>query len=182
MTGTKLLIHVCCAPCFVAPYYDMTKKGMDITAFWYNPNIHPYTEYKQRLGSFCEFCDREAIQTTIQDDYALEAFISKAINSQKSRCTACYELRLQQTAKIAAERGFDAFTSTLFYSRYQDHVLMRAIADQAALDFGVKFYYQDFRSFWQEGIELSKEQGMYRQKYCGCIFSERDRYLKKAKQ
>jgi predicted adenine nucleotide alpha hydrolase (AANH) superfamily ATPase len=155
---------------------------MDITAFWYNPNIHPYTEYKQRMSTLREFCQREAIQSIIQDDYALEAFISMAVNGQESRCKSCYVLRLQETAKQAAEGGFDAFTSTLFYSVYQDHELMRSIAEKAARDFGVYFYYQDFRAFWQEGIELSKAQDMYRQKYCGCIFSERDRYLKKAKQ
>ncbi len=155
---------------------------MDITAFWYNPNIHPYTEYNLRLASLQEFSAREGIQIVVQDIYALDEFLSMASRLGVERCKGCYELRLRKAAEYAAECGFDAFTSTLLYSRYQNHELICEVAENAAREYGVKFHYQDLRIFWQQGIELSKEQEMYRQKYCGCIYSERDRYQKREKK
>lgn len=175
----KLLIHVCCAPCLVAPYYDMISRGMDITAFWYNPNIHPFTEYQQRLRSLQDFIHRESIPLILKDEYDLDLFLQKTVSLGKDRCASCYEIRLEQSAICAAENGFDAFSSTLLYSRYQNHELMCNVAQRMADKYHIEFYYQDFRNFWQQGIQLSKEQEMYRQKYCGCIYSERDRYLKK---
>lgn len=171
-------MHACCGPCLAAPYRHLQSEGMEMAVFWYNPNIHPFTEYKARKDSLLAFCKDSGIEIIVQDDYALESFLSQALMRGVERCESCYELRLRQCALRAAEAGFEAFSSTLLYSRYQNHDLICAIANKAAEDYGVQFYYQDFRIYWQEGIELSKELGMYRQKYCGCIFSERDRYLK----
>ncbi len=171
-------MHVCCAPCFVAPYYDLIKSGQSVSAFWYNPNIHPFTEYKARLTTLRDFTDREGIEMVCRDDYDLEGFLTMAISSDSKRCEGCYRLRIEACAKTAAERGYGAFSSTLLYSRYQKHELIREIAEEMAHQYNVKFYYADFRQLWQQGIDLSKEQEMYRQKYCGCIFSERDRYQK----
>ena len=98
----------------------------------------------------------------------------KAIKAD--RCRMCYTWRLGQTARFASENGFSAFSSTLFYSIYQQHDLMREIAERFAERYGVEFYYEDFRSGWQEGIDISREMGLYRQGYCGCVFSEEERY------
>ena len=92
------------------------------------------------------------------------------------RCSMCYTWRLENAVRYAAEHGFDTFTSTLFYSIYQQHELMRETAQRYANMYGISFYYEDFRVGWQEGIDISKDMGLYRQSYCGCIFSEEERY------
>jgi len=177
MSAPKILFHTCCAPCLVAPYNELINEGMDITVFWYNPNIHPYLEYKARFGSFLEFVARESIKSIVNDDYDLEGFLSVAQNEPIKRCNGCYRIRLEQTVKTAAEGGFGLFSTTLLYSRYQNQEEIVSIGKELALQYGIEFYDRDFRSLWNEGIKLSKEQGMYRQKYCGCIYSERDRYM-----
>jgi len=92
------------------------------------------------------------------------------------RCVFCWRIRLRKTAQLAAQRGFDGFTSSLLYSRHQDHAAIRELGERMAEETGHAFVYEDFRVFWQEGIRLSKEWGIYRQPYCGCCFSEYDRY------
>jgi predicted adenine nucleotide alpha hydrolase (AANH) superfamily ATPase len=95
---------------------------------------------------------------------------------EADRCQACYYLRLSYTAKIARSQAFDGFTTTLLYSRYQKHEWIKSTAESLAKEYGVSFYYHDFRAGWSEGIRISKEAGMYRQPYCGCIYSEKERY------
>ena len=115
------------------------------------------------------------------ENYMLREFLSKALQAEKAengRCRMCYTWRLDQSAKFAAENGFDAFTSTLFYSIYQQHELMKETSEHFAKVYGVEFLYEDFRPGWQEGIDKSHELELYRQPYCGCIFSEEERYSK----
>ena len=95
---------------------------------------------------------------------------------EDERCSFCVRLRLLITARQAKAGGYQAFTSSLLYSRYQNHDEIRALGEQCAQETGVAFYYEDFRSGWQEGVTLSREWGIYRQPYCGCIFSEYERY------
>lgn len=179
MSAHKLLLHTCCAPCLVAPYYKLKETGMQITGFWFNLNIHPYTEYKLRLESLQEFAETEKLDLIVHDRYGIDEFVLGIDGKIKERCGFCYRHRLEAVAKHAAEDGFDSFSSTLFYSRYQNHELMLSIAREMSVKYKIDFYYDDFRKLWYQGIELSKAAGMYRQKYCGCIFSERDRYLGK---
>jgi hypothetical protein len=103
------------------------------------------------------------------------ALAAVAANPER-RCLYCYASRLEQTAKAAMELGFDAFTSSLLYSRYQSHEAIKFLGEKIGREYGVEFHYADFRSGWQEGIRISKEIGLYRQKYCGCIYSEKERY------
>lgn len=173
----SILMHSCCAPCLIAPYFKLNNQGYDITAFWYNINIHPYTEYQLRKEALEDFAQKQGFPLIIQDEYGLQAFVKAVAADISQRCNYCYETRLKATAKLAAEQGFDAFSSTLFYSRYQNHELMIKIASHYSQQYDIPFYYEDFRPLWYEGIKFSKEAGMYRQKYCGCIFSEEDRYL-----
>lgn len=97
---------------------------------------------------------------------------------EEGRCELCWRIRLWRTARRAARDGFDAFTSSLLYSRHQNHALITALGEQAAAMYGITFAYEDFRTSWQQGIALSKEWGIYRQQYCGCVYSEYERYAK----
>lgn len=152
-----------------------------MTAFWYNTNIHPYTEYKMRKQTLEDFAQKEGFPLIIKDEYGLEPFVKAVVSDIADRCRYCYETRLAATAKLAKDQGFDAFSTTLLYSRYQKHELIIETARRYSELYQIPFYYEDFRLLWYKGIELSKAMGMYRQKYCGCIFSEQERYLGEAK-
>ena len=175
----RLLVHTCCAPCLIAPYQRLKSEGIRVSALWYNPNIHPVTEYRQRLQALKDFAEREGFELILRDIYGLREFVRAMAADIDSRCEHCYRLRLEMAAKTAAEEGFSAFSSTLFYSKYQNHGLMKDIASELAEKYQVSFFYRDWRELWDEGTRLSKEAGMYRQKYCGCVFSEEERYLKR---
>ena len=153
----KLLMHICCAPCANLPIDVLRADGIDLTGYWYNPNIHPFTEYR---------------------DYGLRPFVRAVADDIAGRCVKCYEMRLFEAARMAKEGGFDAFTSSLFISPYQQHELMRDVAYRAGEAYGVQFYYQDFRPLFRDGQTRARELGFYIQKYCGCIFSEQERYQK----
>jgi len=173
----KLLLHTCCAPCLIAPYQELKARGIEVTAFWYNTNIHPYTEYKARKETLEAFSALEDFPLIMRDEYGLEPFVKAVVSDIADRCRYCYETRLAATAKLAKEGGFDAFSTTLLYSRYQKHELIVETARRYSDLYEVSFFYEDWRPLWHKGIELSKAEGMYRQKYCGCIFSEQERYL-----
>jgi len=177
----KILLHICCGPCAVYPLRTLRAAGHDVTGFFYNHNIHPYQEYCLRRDAAVKMAEQESMTLLMDDDYDLEGFLANVADAPDMRCTYCYISRLRATARIAFEEGFDAFTAALLYSRYQKHDVIRALGEQAGREYGVAFHYEDFRPGWQEGIKLSKEQGLYRQQYCGCIYSEKDRYLPKAK-
>lgn len=175
----KILMHICCAPCAVYPVSALRAGAMQVTGFFFNYNIHPYLEYRRRLDTVAEYSKKEALEVIFDDDYRLEEFLGNVAEKPKDRCIYCYASRLEKTAETAAANGFDAFTSSLLYSRYQKHDIIRKLGERAAEIFGVPFHYDDFRRGWQEGIRLSKVMGMYRQQYCGCIYSEKERYAPK---
>lgn len=172
----KILLHSCCAPCLIAPYQKLSEAGHAISALWFNPNIHPLLEYHKRRDTLRDFSAKEGFELIEAGEYGLHSFLQNTLDKIDQRCEYCYLTRLEKTAQIAAERGFDAFGSTLLYSRYQKHERIIEIAHTMSERYGVPFFYEDWRTLWQEGIKLSKEAGMYRQQYCGCIFSEEDRY------
>ena len=174
----KILLHICCAPCTIYPLGILRKEASQVKGVFFNPNIHPYLEYKRRLDTVREYAAREGLEVAVAEGYPLEDFLQKTAALGKDRCSYCYEVRLRHTAEQARKGLFDAFTTTLLYSRYQKHDLICATAEDAAREFNIPFYYRDFREGWEEGVRLSKEMGLYRQKYCGCIFSEKERYFK----
>lgn len=178
----KLLLHMCCGPCSCYPVKKLREEGIEPTGYFFNPNIHPYQEWKHRLDTAKEFAEKVGMEIRTDEEYGLRRFLKKALPAESmpnGRCTMCYTWRLEQTAKYAKENGYDAFSSTLFYSIYQQHELMKQTCEHFAKVYGVDFYYEDFRPGWQEGIDISLELGLYRQPYCGCIFSEQERYDKK---
>ena len=174
----KLLMHMCCGPCAVYPF-EVLKDKYDITALFYNPNIQPYTEYMKRMETAKEFCEKKEIKLIIIDEYKLDDFLRNAAYRENQRCTMCYSERLERVASVAKKGNFDIFTSTLLVSPFQKHEQIKQIAQQAADKYETEFLYIDFRVGYKEGVAKSKEMQLYRQQYCGCIYSERDRYLTK---
>ena len=177
----KLLLHTCCAPCSIMCIETLRQEGIDPVLFWYNPNIHPFKEYKMRKNTLVEYADAINAKLIINNEYGLRKFIEAIFPDFDNRCGYCYRVRLEETAKFAVENDFDAFTSTLFVSPYQNHELLKLAAEAAAEKYGVKFLYRDFRPFFKEGQEKARELQLYMQKYCGCVFSEEERYQKKKK-
>ena len=177
----KTLLHICCAPCANQCIAALQEEGIAVTGFWYNPNIHPFTEYRARRNTVREYLASIGVPLIENNNYALRPFIREVAADIAHRCEKCYAMRLFEAARQAKESGFDSFTSSLFISPYQNHELMRRTAEAAAEAYGVEFLYRDFRPYFRAGQEKARETGMYMQKYCGCVFSEEERYLKASK-
>jgi predicted adenine nucleotide alpha hydrolase (AANH) superfamily ATPase len=178
----KLLLHVCCAPCSTYTVAKLREQGINVSGYFYNPNIHPYREFKKRLSTLKEFAAKIDFELQTEDDYGLTEYLRKVVFHEKQRCSICYDMRLEKTAEKAAKIGADAFSSTLLYSRYQKHENIIATCNKMAERYGVEFYYDDFRQGWQEGIDKAIEMDLYRQPYCGCIYSEQERYDNRLKK
>ena len=172
----KILLHICCAPCAIYPVDDLRSTGFKVTGYFFNHNIHPYQEYRKRLDTVKEYAASSGLDVIYRDEYLMENFIRAVADKPDERCIYCYASRLEAAAEAAASLGFTSYSSTLLYSRYQKHDLIQQLGDQFGDKHNVKFHYEDFRRGWQKGIELSKELNLYRQQYCGCIYSERERY------
>ena len=177
----KTLLHICCAPCANQCIQALREENIEVTGFWYNPNIHPFTEYRARRNCLREYATTIQLPLLEKDEYALRPFVRAVAEDIENRCVKCYEMRLFETARQAKEDGFDSFTSSLFISPYQNHDLMRQTAQRAAEAYGVEFLYRDFRPYFRQGQDKARELEMYMQKYCGCVFSEEQRYLKPGK-
>ena len=177
----KTLLHTCCAPCSITCIDTLREDGREPVGFWFNPNIHPFTEYRERRNCLRDYAQTIELPLIERDDYGLRPFVREVADDISHRCGKCYEMRLFDTARQAAEGGFDSFTSSLFISPYQNHELMRETAERAAKEYGVEFLYRDFRPYFKAGQEKARELNMYIQKFCGCIFSEQERYLKPKK-
>ncbi|AEF85213.1 uncharacterized conserved protein [Treponema primitia ZAS-2] len=173
----KLLLHTCCAPCSVQCLETLRAEDIRPDLFWYNPNIHPYTEYKARRDTLAQFVADIGLNLLMEDEYGLRSFLAGLGQDYTNRCTFCYRLRLEKTASFAAARGYDCFSTTLLISPYQKHDLIREAAEGMAEKYGIPFFYRDFRPGFREGQKQARERGFYIQKYCGCIFSEEERYL-----
>jgi len=177
----KLLIHACCVGCLAGPHKKLLEGGHELSCFFYNPNIQPFEEYRRRLRAVQEYAQRTRIEVIFKDEYPLREFLKGAMAGEgdgKKRCEYCYNLRLSATAKKAKELGCDAFTTTLLISNHQDHGLVKKICEEVAEAEGINFYYEDFRPLCDESHTEVKEMGLYLQNYCGCVFSEEDRFKK----
>ncbi len=171
------LLHICCAPCSVACIGSLREEGISLQGYWYNPNIHPYTEYRARKNCLVDYAKSIELPLTLKDEYGLRMFVQQVASDIDGRCRVCYDLRMQEAARFASEQGYDCFTSTLFISPYQKHELLKKSAEEAAAMYGIEFLYRDFRPLFRQGQEEARNLGLYMQKYCGCVFSEEDRYL-----
>ena len=172
----QILLHICCAPCAIYPVQELRTAAMSVTGFFYNHNIHPYQEYLRRLESVRKFAELVDLKVIYRDEYRLEEFLAKVAADPEKRCLYCYSSRLEIVAAAAVDLGFEAFSTSLLYSRYQKHYAIREMGERVGDKYGIRFHYADFRRGWQEGITLSRKMELYRQQYCGCIYSEKERY------
>jgi predicted adenine nucleotide alpha hydrolase (AANH) superfamily ATPase len=172
----KILLHVCCGPCAVYIINRLRGRGDTVEGFFYNPNIHPVSEYKNRKEAVVRLSQEVNLKVNFFREYQLEDFFRK-INSheQDGRCPLCWQLRLEETARYAAANGFDGFTTTLLISPYQDIGRIKAIGEGLAAEYSASFVYEDFRPGFRESHRIANEMGLYHQKYCGCLYSERER-------
>ncbi len=177
----KLLLHCCCAPCAIKPLELLQTAGHEVTAWFYNPNIHPYQEYKKRRDTLISYTGAMGIPLVVQDDYALESFLRQVAQKPENRCPQCYRIRLEEAAKAAKAIGMDAFSTTLLISPYQKHELLKETGESLGATYGIPFYYEDFRPVFRAGQQKAKELELYRQGYCGCVYSEKERYWREAK-
>lgn len=174
----KLLLHICCAPCSAACIEVLRKENIDIKGYWYNPNIHPYKEYESRLNALKEYSKMINLDVVYYDYYGLREFTENVAENLNNRCEYCYYSRMENVAKYAKENGYDTFSTTLLISPYQNHELLKQMGEEIASKYGIQFLYRDFRIGFREGQAEAKQLGLYMQKFCGCIFSEEDRYSK----
>ena len=181
-----MLLHSCCAPCATHPV-KLLQNEFIVHAFFYNPNIHPEEEYAFRAEEIGQLGERWNFEVIV-GDYDSDAWFQRVKGLEDEpergkRCTHCFRMRLEQTAKIAKERGYDCFTSTLSLSPLKNANLINQIGKELESQYGVEFYEADFkkREGFKISCDLSREEGLYRQDYCGCVFSmrERDARLKK---
>jgi predicted adenine nucleotide alpha hydrolase (AANH) superfamily ATPase/N-acetylglutamate synthase-like GNAT family acetyltransferase len=173
----KLLLHACCAPCSVYCVDTLRKEGIEPTMYWFNPNIHPFKEYVARRDCFKDFCEKQNLKCIIEDNYGLDEFCKNVSNDINARCVNyCYPIRMRRVFEFAKENGYDTVSTTLLYSIYQKHDYIKKLCEDLSKEFGIDFLYRDFRVGFEEGHQKAYEMGLYLQKYCGCVFSEEDRY------
>lgn len=172
--GKHLLLHICCGPCSTYTIKRLQEQGFAMTGFWYNPNIHPFAEHERRRECMQTYAEEVGLPMIWWEEYEMPAYFRAVIGREAygERCAICYRLRLERTAQVAHQRGLDAFTTTLLISPYQQQALIRSIGDELASQYGLQFYFENFRKGWSERGRIAHEHGMYQQHYCGCIYSE----------
>lgn len=179
MIKPKILLHICCAPCSIPVIKFLEKRDFVITGFWYNPNIWPKEEYEKRFESLIKYESKKRIPIIYDDSWFPQ--LDANLPSDK-RCSFCYEARLYKTAERAEQLGFDFFTTTLLVSPYQKHEIIKNLSEDISQDFGVNFYYEDFRPLFYSHKKEAKELGLYHQSYCGCQPSIKEADIKEAEE
>ncbi len=176
----RILLHICCGPCCIYPVSALRGQNFIVHGFFYNPHIQPYQEFQKRLTTLEAYAQNLALPLIVRPDYDPQTFFREVAFRETSRCLYCYSVRLNSAARLAKRSRFDAFTTTLLYSKRQQHQLLVSIAEEASKRHGIAFLYRDFRAGWQEGQQKAKALGMYRQQYCGCVYSEMERFYSKS--
>ena len=172
-------MHICCSNCAVYPVQKLSERGVRIKGLWFNPNIHPYTEYRNRSEALRKLAGLWKLNIEYDESYGLVDFLRNTVNQEEQRCRYCYAVRLERTAARAKELKADAFTTSLLVSPYQDFDIIKETGSRMQEKYGIEFYFEDFREGFAEGRRISGELGLYRQKYCGCVYSEMERYMGK---
>ena len=162
-----LLLHICCAPCSVACIKQLREEGVEPVGFWYNPNIHPFLEYKTRRDTLRQYAQGIGLDLRERDFYGLRPFTAAVAADSDHRCGYCYTCRMEETARYAAQEGFARFSTTLLISPYQNRELICAVGVKMGERYGVEFVPYDFRPRFREGQEEARAMGLYMQKYCG---------------
>ncbi len=172
----KILLHMCCGPCASSIIEKLQEEGHEVYGYFFNPNIHPLLEYRKRLESAYKIAKAKGVKMLGNPEYGLTNFLQEVVYREGKRCYLCYNMRIKEVARMARVGKFDAFTTTLLISPYQNHEQIIELSNIMESKEGVKFYYEDFRTIFSRCREISKEYSLYRQQYCGCIYSEEDRY------
>ena len=174
----KLLLHICCGPCAIYPSETLRGEGFSaVDGFFYNPNIHPYGEYMARKSALEEYSRRSGLRVFFHK-YDMKNFFRAVSGNEDpgARCERCWRMRIEQTAHIASRNGYTHFTTTLLVSPYQDQAKIKEICAHSASKHNVDFVSRDFRDGFRASQDKAKEGGLYRQKYCGCLYSEQERH------
>jgi len=171
-----VLVHSCCAHCAAYTISYWRQQGYEVSALWYNPNIHPYMEHQHRLEAMKSLAQEMSLPLIITEGYDIIDYFRQVVGHESQRCQYCFRLRLSITAETALQRGFNAFTTTLLISPHQKHDLLQKIGNELAEEKGVDFLYADLRKRYSESRRMTKGQNLYRQQYCGCVYSEWERY------
>ena len=176
MDKKSVLLHSCCAHCaaYTATYWR--QQGYEVSALWYNPNIHPYMEHQHRLEAMQSLAQEMNLPLMVTEGYDIVDYFRQVAGNESQRCQYCFRLRLSKTAEIALQMGFNAFTTTLLISPHQKHDLLREIGNELDKEKGIDFLYADLRKRYSDSRHITKPLNLYRQQYCGCIYSEWERY------
>ena len=179
--GSDILLHICCAPCATYPILSLRRAGFMISGYWYNPNVHPWSEHERRRESLISYAAQVSLPVAWEPGYDIVSFMRLLAGheAQGDRCALCYRVRLGRTAACASRLGISRFTTTLLISPYQNQELIKAAGEAAAREHGVEFHFEDWRTGWSERGRLARQHGLYRQQYCGCLYSEFERYTSK---
>ncbi len=172
----RVLLHICCGPCATFPVPQLRKEGFELMGYFFNPNVHPYTEYIKRREGLEKYAQMAELKVIYDQKYNPVEYFQNIAYRESRRCFICYQMRLEQSAHIAKKGGFDYFSTTLLVSPYQKHLQIKEIGEAVGEKYGVPFLYRDFRPGFKETGVLSREMNLYRQQYCGCLYSEMDRY------
>lgn len=179
----KLLLHICCGPC-ATPIIPNLKSKLNVSGFYFNPNIYPEAEFEQRLDSAKKVAGFNDIELIVPE-FAKGQSLGRSVDdffeyigdtkTKPDRCLLCYRQRLTRVAEYASKNHFEYFSTTLLISPFQYHEELKKIGEDIGRKSGVEFYYQDFRTLYSESQELAEEMNLYLQKYCGCKFSRKRR-------
>ncbi len=172
----KVLMHVCCGPCASFPLPDLLKEGHEVYTLFYNPNIHPYTEHERRRQGYLALVDHYRVSSIELAGFDPEPYLQAIAFRENQRCRICYQLRLEKAAEVARKGKFDAFTSSLLISPHQKHEMIREIGENCAEKYKVPFLYRDWRPNYRDSVQESHRLELYRQSWCGCLYSEWERY------
>ncbi len=181
---TRLLLHACCGPCLIEPLDALAHQAEHVTIVFANPNIHPAEEYERRRDTLTEYAESlgiEVVELPYEPDVWAER-VGGLRDAGAERCRACYALRLGQAARYAAENGFDALATTLTVSPYQDAEGIAQEGRRAAAEAHVTYVERDFRERYPDATRRSRELGMYRQNYCGCVYSKAEAEAERAER
>jgi len=179
--ANSVLVHCCCAHCAAYTIDYWRQQGYEVGALWYNPNIHPYMEHQHRLEAMKSWAQEVNLSLIITEGYNIIDYFRQVAGHESQRCQYCFRLRLLKTAETAHQKGFSAFTTSLLISPQQKHDLLREIGSEVSREEGVDFLYADLRKRYSDSRHMTKPFNLYRQQYCGCVYSEWERYTEKNK-
>ena len=172
----SVLVHSCCAHCAAYTVEHWRQQGYEVSVLWYNPNIHPYMEHQHRLKAMQSLAQEMSLPLIVVEGYDIIDYFRQVVGYESQRCQYCFRLRLSKTAETAHQKDFDAFTTTLLISPHQKHDLIQEIGNELARERGIDFLYADLRKRYSDSRRMTKPLNLYHQQYCGCVYSEWERY------